>query len=106
MQYHQLCVRNRSPVLAFNGITACRRCRTLYYRGWEKLRTGVELDNYYFSAAAWETLKTNLPDTQFTDMTGLVNWQRAIKSETEITFIRRAAKIVEEMHAMPTEILV
>ena len=72
-------------------------------RGWGNLNTGVELDNYYFSAAAWETLKSNLPETKFSDMTGLVNWQRAVKSETEITFMRRAARIVEEMHAMVME---
>ena len=39
---HQICVRSRSPVLAFNGIIACRRCRTLYYRGWEKLRKDLK----------------------------------------------------------------
>ncbi len=72
-------------------------------RGWQKLSIGVELDNYYFSAAAWESLKKNLPDTKFSDRTGLVNWQRAIKSETEITFMRRAAAIVEKMHAMIVE---
>ena len=34
-------------------------------RGWSGLRIGVEMDNYYFSAAAWETLKENLPDAKF-----------------------------------------
>ena len=53
-------------------------------RNWDGLRIGVELDNYYFSAAAWETLKTELPNTLFQDATSLVNWERAIKSETEI----------------------
>jgi len=71
--------------------------------GWENSRCGVEMDNYYFSAAAWETLKSELPNTQFQDATGLVNWQRAIKSETEILYMRRAAKIVERMHAMVVE---
>ncbi|MEM9277360.1 MAG: ectoine hydrolase DoeA [Pseudomonadota bacterium] len=72
-------------------------------RGWQRLQAGVEMDNYYFSAAAWETLKQELPDTGFSDATGLVNWQRAVKSETEITYMRRAAKIVEAMHAMIVE---
>jgi ectoine hydrolase len=26
-------------------------------RGWEKARIGVEMDNYWFTAAAWESLK-------------------------------------------------
>ncbi len=73
-------------------------------RGLSTLRIGVEMDNYYFSAAAWETLKENLPDAKFMDTTGLVNWQRAIKSETEISFMRAAAKIVERMHAMIVEV--
>lgn len=73
-------------------------------RGWENLRCGLEMDNYYFSAAAWETLRSELPDTNFCDATSLVNWQRAIKSETEIEYMRRAARIVEAMHAQIIEI--
>jgi ectoine hydrolase len=67
-------------------------------RGWEKARIGVEMDNYWFTAAAWESLKNHLPDASFSDAAGLVNWQRAIKSPNEIEFMRRAAKIVERMH--------
>ncbi|MDJ0614423.1 MAG: ectoine hydrolase DoeA [Rhizobiaceae bacterium] len=73
-------------------------------RGWDRLRTGVEMDNYYFSASAWETLKVELPNAFFRDATGLVNWQRAIKSETEIEYMRRAARIVEAMHARIVEL--
>jgi ectoine hydrolase len=39
-----------------------------------------------------------LPDATFVDATGLVNWQRAVKSEQEIAYMRRAARIVERMH--------
>jgi ectoine hydrolase len=72
-------------------------------RSWDTLSVGVEMDNYYFSAAAFASLRENLPGTKFQDVTGLVNWQRAIKSPREITFMRRAARIVEEMHAMIAE---
>lgn len=68
------------------------------------LKTGVELDNYYFSGAAWDTLKEELTTTSFVDATGLVNWQRAVKSPTEIEYMRRAARIVEAMHAQIVEI--
>jgi Xaa-Pro aminopeptidase len=34
----------------------------------------------------------------FVDATALVNWQRAVKSETEIDYMRKAARIVETMH--------
>lgn len=67
-------------------------------RGWNAKTIGVEMDNYYYSAAAHASLVNNLPDSQFQDATGLVNWQRAVKSETEIDYMRKAARIVEHMH--------
>mgnify|MGYP001822527696 CR=1 FL=1 len=63
-------------------------------------RIGVEMDNYYFTASAYAALQKGLPQADFTDATGLVNWQRAVKSETELTYMRRAARIVEQMHAV------
>jgi ectoine hydrolase len=66
---------------------------------------GVEMDNYYFSAAAWETLRKNLPDARFVDATGLVNWQRAVKSPQELEYMRRAARIVEAIHRRIAEVV-
>ncbi|WP_127904147.1 ectoine hydrolase DoeA [Solirhodobacter olei] len=68
-------------------------------RGLGKLRIGVEMDNYWFTAAAFASLVKHLPDARFSDCTALVNWQRAVKSETEIGYMRQAARIVEGMHA-------
>lgn len=65
--------------------------------GYGKASIGVEMENYYFSAKAWETLKSNLPNASFVDATSLINWQRIVKSEEELVFIRRAAKISEKM---------
>ena len=67
-------------------------------RGWGKRRIGVEMDNYYFSAAAFATLQAELPNAAFHDATGLVNWQRAVKSPQELDYMERAARIVERMH--------
>ncbi len=67
-------------------------------RGWGKARIGVEMDNYWFSAAAYASLQANLPNAQFSDATALVNWQRAVKSEQELDYMRTAGKIVERMH--------
>ena len=72
-------------------------------RGLDTARIGVELDNYYYSAAAHKNITSELPLATFTDITGLVNWQRAVKSEREITYMRRAARIVERMHQMIAE---
>ena len=67
-------------------------------KGLNKRRIGLEKDNYYFSARAAESLYSSLPDTIFCDQTGLVNWERAIKSDTEITYMRRAGKVVEGVY--------
>jgi ectoine hydrolase len=72
-------------------------------RGWQACRIGVEMDNYYFSAAAYGSLMRNLPNAQWQDATALVNWQRAVKSPREIEYMRVAARIVEKMHARIVE---
>ncbi len=63
------------------------------------LAIGIEMDNYWFSAAAFAALQKGLPNARFVDVTALVNWQRAVKSPTEIDYMRKAARIVEAMHA-------
>ncbi len=67
-------------------------------RGWDNLKIGVELDNYYFSAAAYLSLIEHLPNAAFVDCTALVNWCRAVKSEQELSYMRTAGRIVSEMH--------
>jgi ectoine hydrolase len=74
-------------------------------RGWDGLSVGVEMDNYYFSAACYASLQRHLPNARFVDATGLVNWQRAVKSSREIEYMRRAARIVEAMHARILELV-
>ncbi|WP_417669214.1 M24 family metallopeptidase [Roseibium sp.] len=65
--------------------------------GYENGRIGVEMENYYFSAKAYVTLLAELPEADFIDATGLVNWQRGIKSDEEIACMRKAAKISEKI---------
>ena len=74
--------------------------------GLENARIGVEMDNYYYSARAHDTLKTKMPKATFMDATALVNWERAVKSEREIEYMERAARIVEEMHVRILEVAV
>lgn len=68
-------------------------------------RVGVELDNYYYSAAAHQHLTAGLAGSSAQDATGLVNWQRAIKSDAEIAYMRSAARIVERMHERIFEVV-
>jgi len=74
-------------------------------RGLHAARIGVEMDNYWFSAAAYAALQKGLPDARFSDVTGLVNWQRAVKSDRELDYMRLAARFVEKMHARIFEVI-
>lgn len=56
-------------------------------------RVGVEMDNYYYSAKAHAVL--DMAGLALVDATSLVNWCRAVKSEAEIGFMRKAARISE-----------
>ncbi len=67
-------------------------------RGLSAGNIGVELDNYYYSAAAHQALDHNLPNAKLLDCQNLVNWQRAIKSPQELEYMAKAGKIVEAMH--------
>ncbi|HEV7276643.1 MAG TPA: ectoine hydrolase DoeA [Devosiaceae bacterium] len=67
-------------------------------KGYSFANVGVEMDNYYFSAKCLETLRRDLPEARILDATALVNWQRSVKSEQELVYMRRAARIVEKMH--------
>lgn len=74
-------------------------------RGWDRLTIGVELDNYYFSAAAYASLQKHLPNARWVDATSLVNWQRAVKSPREIEYMCIAARIVEKMHSRILDVI-
>ena len=67
-------------------------------RGWGKASIAVEMDNYWYTAAAHASLTRNLPNARFKDSQSLVNWQRAVKSAAELDYMRKAARIVEAMH--------
>ena len=68
---------------------------TLKNLGYGNKTIGVEMDNYWFSAAAYEALKKGLSDAKFVDGDLIVNWVKIIKSDAEIEMIRRAGKIVD-----------
>ncbi len=65
--------------------------------GLQSARIGVEMENYYYSAKAHAVLSGALPNAQISDATALVNWQRLIKSDAEIGFIRNAARITDKI---------
>ena len=74
-------------------------------RGWERASIGVEMDNYWFTAAAFASLVAHLPHARFADSRALVNWQRAVKSPAELEYMRRAGRIVTAMHRRIVDIV-
>ncbi|CAM3703351.1 M24 family metallopeptidase [Phaeobacter inhibens] len=65
--------------------------------GLERARIGVEMENYYYSAKAHAVLAAELPQADLVDATALVNWQRLVKSDAEISFMRKAARITDKV---------
>ena len=72
-------------------------------RRWDRGRIGVEMDNYWFTAKAFHVLEAGLNAAQMRDATGLVNWQRAVKSDQELAYMRLAGARVSRMHRMIAE---
>ena len=66
-------------------------------RGLDRARIGVEMENYYYSAKAHAVLSTEMPGADLVDATALVSWQRLIKSDAKIGFIRKASRISEKV---------
>lgn len=65
-------------------------------KGYGNKVVAAEMDAYYFTAKNYFELARNLPNVRFVDGTTLVNWVRFIKSDREISFIKRAANIVTQ----------
>ncbi len=60
-------------------------------------RIGVEMENYYYSARAHQVLTAALGQATICDATGIVNWQRGVKSDEEIVFMKNAARISKKI---------
>jgi Xaa-Pro aminopeptidase len=69
-------------------------------RSWDRAQIGLEMDAYYFSGRAADTIRAELPNARFADCDHLVNWVRLVKSPAELRYIGEAAVIVSRaMHA-------
>ena len=63
-------------------------------RGWASDRIGVELDAHYYTARAHAHLSNGLPNARINDTEQLVNWERLVKSDAELAYMREAGHIV------------
>ncbi|MFD2052055.1 M24 family metallopeptidase [Mesorhizobium calcicola] len=73
--------------------------------GYASATIGLEKDNYFCTARAFEALSASLPNAKFKNAYRLINWQRIIKSPREIEYMRGAGKIVGAMYERITEVL-
>jgi ectoine hydrolase len=64
-------------------------------KGYDKKIIATEMDTYYYTAKCQERLVLGLTNAKFKDGTNLVNWVKIIKSESELGYMRKAARIVE-----------
>jgi Xaa-Pro aminopeptidase len=64
-------------------------------RGWGRGNIGIELEAYYYSPKAHARLTAGLPNATFHDADLLVNWIRSVKSDAEIEYLRKAARLAE-----------
>ena len=64
-------------------------------KGWDKLTIGMDLDLAFTTPRCYLELVKDLPYATIKDTSLLVNWVRIIKSDNEIEYIKKAAKIVD-----------
>jgi Xaa-Pro dipeptidase len=65
-------------------------------KGWGNARIGIETESYYYSPKAHARLVDRLPNAKFLDADLVVNWIRAKKSRSEVAYMRRGARLVEQ----------
>ena len=71
-------------------------CDFLKKKKRDRTTIAVELDAYYFTAQCYIRLAQGLKNAVFKDGTNMVNWIRIVKSDQEIDYIKKAAKISEK----------
>lgn len=64
-------------------------------KGYDGKIIATEMDTYYYTAKCQERLEASLPNAKFIDGNLIVNWVKIVKSDAEIEYIRKAARIVE-----------
>ena len=63
----------------------------------KSLCMGYESETFYFTPAMLLALQKALPQVQWQDADGLINWQRAVKEAGELACMKKAAGIAEAM---------
>jgi len=64
-------------------------------KNWANKNIGVEMDSYYYTAESHTRLINKCPNAKFHNANLLINWIRLIKSDTEISYMKKASKLVQ-----------
>lgn len=75
----------------------------LLAQGRGRTTVAVDMDSFYFTPRALETLRRDLPDARIVDADRLVNWVRVVKSEAEIAYMRAAGRLADKAMAAAIE---
>lgn len=74
-------------------------------KGWASKNIGMDLDLAFTSPRCYLELVKDLPNAIIKDSSLLVNWVRIVKSDSEIVYIRNAAKIVDNAFGKAFEVM-
>lgn len=74
-------------------------------KGWGGRRIGIELEAYYYSPKAHARLTAGLPNAKFQDADLLVNWIRAVKTQPEIDYLRKASLLAQAAISTAYEVI-
>ena len=72
-----------------------RTAELLRERKLDRGKVGIEETSWFFSIAQHRELSSLLPQCQFSDCFGIVEDERAVKSDAELEYMRRAARQAE-----------
>lgn len=77
--------------------SACGRlCEVIKQAGLADERVGFERN--YLSAANWEEIQRRLPNLRMVDCTGLLDTVRSVKTPAEISLLKQAADLLDEVY--------
>lgn len=112
---HRTAKLSRDQIVGYPESTVHRRdihpcdwaARELRHRGWAARLSGgriaIESDAHFFSVRSYLALRDGLPEWEFVDGHGLVNWLRLVKSDAEIALMRKAGRVASYAMAVATE---
>ena len=71
----------------------------------EAIHIGVEMNSYYIDIQTYNKMREELPKSEISDASLLVNWVRAVKSPAEIAYMQDAAVLVQSAMSAATQMI-